>query len=172
MAASAALKVALAASLVTTLGLKLVFGGGVGIPISAQVSREVADHLATQGFQIRSQGEFGGRPATVLTAPGCELAVMNIAHQGWHEPTLREAMPSGYNLFFIYDGKAIEGTQPKWLPLLEYYVLKAVSYTGWSAPFKPMLAVVARPSCDFSGVDWTALPTFSFHRISLMPGRS
>lgn len=170
MAASLPFKVLLAVGIVATLGVKSLMSGGVQNPTGEDVAFSAARLLAAEGLAYIGPGQIGARPAVIFSGGGCRIAIIAVAHQGWHEAAVRQEVKADQKLWFVFDGVVYQDRQPTWQPMVHYYANKAMAYLGLNAPYPPVFAVVTDQGCTPGQFDWAKLPAVPFRRVGLIAG--
>lgn len=147
----------LAASLLLTLGVKLLWTRDAPAPDGALFVTKVEETLRAQGFRTeRVVRRFG----TLVRGArgGCRLMVGDYPANGmFAEPLEAESRGIGA-MRFVWRGEA-SAQAPKLRPLLEFYAKRELGRLGFHPERRPILAVAANPACDRMAVDWTALAT-------------
>jgi len=147
----------LAAVLLLTLGVKLLWTRDAPGPDDALFAAKAEETLRAQGFRTE---RVVRRFATIVHGArgGCRLMVGDYPPNGmFAEPLEVESRGIG-TMRFVWRGEA--GAQaPKLLPLLEYYAKRELGRLGFHPPRRPILAVAANPACAGLALDWTALAT-------------
>jgi len=160
-------KIALGLVLGVSLGLKLlVFGAGVMNPSEPDIASALKPFFERQGYSVVS-AEFAGRSALLAVRNECMMYVVPIAHQGWHQSTVRQAVGRNQTLWFAFEGNLSRDAQQRWRPLLTYYSTKIWAYVGANAGYPVALAIVAYDGCDVTQVDWRETPSVPYQRMRL-----
>lgn len=155
MTFSRGLRVTLAAALLLTLGLKLLWTREAPVPDAAVFVASAESLLQAQGFRTeRVVRRFG---TVVLGQRGpCRLLVGDYPPDGTlAEPLAAEARAVG-PLSYVWAGQAYERA-PKFRPLVEYYARREFGRLGIDIRRWPILAVATGPGCGGVRVDWTPL---------------
>lgn len=155
-------KIFLAVALTITLSAKLLNGGRVDNPSFDLVLSGAEKALVAQGYLSAGMTTFSGRKALLAGRGACFIYVVPVAHQGWHQETLRKGMAADQSLWFVFEGTLTAETQPEWRTLFGYYVQKSLRYAGFPATYHPVFGVVASRECNVSNVDWASLPAVPF----------
>jgi hypothetical protein len=167
VAASGTLKAFVAIALVLTIAPKLLISGAVGNPPEIEIVDAISPFFLKNGYAVANSVVFANRHALMIRKGICIAYVIPVAHQGWHQAGIRQAVSSSQRLWFEFDGKLTADEQQRWYPLFVYYVRKAIRYTGLPATYPPVLAVVADGECSFEALDWASLPSIQFHNSRL-----
>ena len=155
MKSSPGAKAALAAALVLTLGLKLLWTREAPVPDAALFVEQAEAALRSQGFATTRLVRRFGTVVTGQRGP-CRLLVGDYPPDGTlAEPLAAEARAVG-PLSWVWAGEAHERA-PKFRPLLNYYVRRELGRLGIDIRRWPILAVATGPGCGGIRVDWTPL---------------
>lgn len=147
----------LAAALLLTLGVKLLWTREARAPDDALFVATAERTLQAQGFRTeRVIRRFG---TIVLGTRGpCRLIVGDYPANGtMAEPLEVESRTIGPQSF-VWRGAA-SARPPKFWPLLEFYLKRELGRLGFHPDRHPILAVATAPACDGATIDWAPLAT-------------
>jgi hypothetical protein len=154
---SSRFRLILAASLLLTLGVKLLWTRDAPVPDDALFVATAEETLRAQGFRTdRIVRRFG----TIVRGArgGCRLMVGDYPANGmFAEPLAAESRGIG-TMRFVWRGE-VSAQAPKLRPLLEFYVKRELGRLGFRAERRPILAIAANAACAGVAIDWTALAT-------------
>lgn len=159
--------VILAVGLLTTLSIKTLFAASVLRPTNDVVASMAGEELSRQGYQVAGLGVFAGRIALLAGKDGCLIYLVPVSEQGWHQETVRKALSSDQSLSFLYKGELYPGDQPRWPPLLNFYVSLALSYMGMGPGFDPVYALISSNGCDLQSPKWNLLKSLPYRKESV-----
>lgn len=162
MAVSNSFKALTALVLAVTLAPKLLIGAVVSNPSYGIVVESFAPFFFEEGFQVAYPAQFAGKEALIAMKDDCFMHVVPVAHQGWHEATIRTSVRPDQKLWFEFEGRLTEQHQETVYPLIVYYARKAVRYLGINTDFPPVLAIVAEGSCSIELIKWDRRPRIPF----------
>jgi hypothetical protein len=152
---SARARLALAALLLLTLGLKLVWTRDAPAPDGALLVEQAEAVLRREGFATaRMARPFG----TVVTGNrgACRLMVGEYPPDGTLAEPLAVAARSIGPLAYIWAGETY-AQPPKLRPLTDFYVRRELGRLGISIRRWPILAVATGAGCGGVRPDWTPL---------------
>lgn len=160
-------RLVLAVGVLLSLSIKLLAIGGIENPHPGDVAATAESSLVAQGFASAGITEYAGRPSLLVNRGACLLYLIPVAPQGYNEATLSAKLAPGERLSFVFRGELYRDRQPRWAPLVNYYVSKAIRYSGWPARFWPVYGVVEVGDCARTTVEWSQLPAVAFRRHGL-----
>lgn len=158
-------KVFLAVGLVVSLGVKALVVGSVSNPSDREIVEAAMPFFERQGFQVMGPTSFAGRDALLAQRDDCLMYVIPVAHQGWHQATVRQSLDPTQKLAFVFEGRIAPAQQERWRPLLTYYLFKAARYTGVDLPYPPVFGLAMSGNCQVETLDWASMPRIAFHRL-------
>lgn len=161
MAASNSFKIVLAISLLVTVMPKLLLGAGVSNPSYSEIVKIIAPFFTAEGYEVTSPVDFAGKDALLAMKGDCLMYVIPVAHQGWHEATVRQSVGPSENLWFAFEGR-LKQRQDTYYPLSAYYINKSARYLGVDADYPPVLAIVTEGTCSIESIHWGGLPRIPF----------
>ncbi|WP_156886649.1 hypothetical protein [Rhizobium gallicum] len=167
MAAIRRFSLFLAIGLIATLSIKTFVAASVLRPNNEEIASAAGATLAGQGYQVAGLSSFSGRVALLAGQESCIMYFVPVSEQGWHQETVRKGLVDEQKLWFLFRGKLYADDQPRWPPLLGFYVSLALAYTGLGPGFEPVYAVVASRECDMAKVDWQAFKALPYRKESL-----
>lgn len=167
MGVSPQFKIAAALLIAATLAAKLLIAGGVQNPTDEEIAVAVQPFFEQQGFGAAGLGTFAGRPALILGRNNCLMYAVPVAHQGWHQATVRSGVTADQELWFVFDGNLRKDRQQRWYPLAKYYFDKALGYVGINLGYPPVLALVTSGDCGIQTVAWSKLSAIPFKSIRI-----
>lgn len=162
MAVSSSFKVLVVVSLVVTLIPKILIGAVVSNPTYGKVVELIAPFFVSQGFQVTYPAQFAGKEALIAMKDNCFMHVVPVAHQGWHQATVRNSVVPDQRLWFQFEGHLTEEEQETYYPLTIYYAKKAARHLGISVNFPPVLALITEGACSVQALNWNGLPEIPF----------
>lgn len=165
MAVSSSFKFGLGVLLVVTTIPKVLWGGGISNPEYAEIANTVTPFFIEEGFQVASEVKFAGMDALIAFRDECLMYVVPVAHQGWHQATIRQAVGPSQSLWFEFEGVIKEREQDTFYPLTVYYFSKAARYFGFKTNYPPVFAIVTEGNCSVKALNWRAFPAISFKKV-------
>ena len=87
---------------------------------------------------------------------GCRLLTVIAAPQGWHRDIIRRSASPGDVILFAFNGATYQD-QPTWLTWVHHYWRVLNSHVGRRLATRPVLGVVASPTCDLRDMPWREL---------------
>ena len=157
MTFSRGLRVTLAAALLLTLGLKLLWTREAPVPDAALFVTSAESLLQAQGFRTERVVRRFGTVVRGQRGP-CRLLVGDYPPDGTlAEPLAAEGRSVG-PFHYVWAGES-SAAAPKLAPLVEYYVKRELGRLGFRPARRPILAVAAGHGCGGVEVDWTPLAT-------------
>lgn len=159
---SKSFKVLLGVALAITLLPELTGNAWIANPADAQIVRGVRPFFDQQGFQVAGETRFAGREALLVGKDNCMIYAVPVAHQGWHQATVRQSTGTDQSLWFAFEGRVTKDRQSALRPLLTYYTLKSLRYLGLPTGYPPVLALVIDGGCTPWETDWSLVPTVPF----------
>jgi hypothetical protein len=150
-------RAALAAVLLLTLGVKLLWTRDAPAPDHALFVVTAEAILQGQGFRT---GRIVKRFGTIVRGErdACRLTVADYPADGTlAEPLEAESRGIG-PLRFVWAGEA-SLRAPKLRPLAEFYLKRELGRLGFHPARRPIIAVAANPACAGIALDWTPLTT-------------
>ena len=165
VAVSTQFRVFVTAGLMLSLGVKMLVVGSVSNPSDVEIVETTAPFFERHGFQVIAPTSFAGRDALLAQRDDCLIYATPVAHQGWHQATVRQSLGPTQTLSFVFEGRLTPYYQERWRPLLTYYLFKAARYTGLDLPFPPVFALVTSGTCKIEALNWASMPRIAFHRL-------
>lgn len=165
------------ARLSVSLLMALVLFGGVTLKILAIQRAEIDPNpfvvAAASGFLERRGFSILGRHQNLdLTLMGaqkaadCRMILASMAPQGWHGGAVRQMAGDGDELFFVFDG-AVFREQPATQARLQLYLSLFLRRLGFSAPYYPLLGVIADPACHADAYPWAELASITLRPVAM-----
>jgi hypothetical protein len=148
----------LAALAVVSVSLKVVAASSLPPPPASEASGAVTDLLKRGGFTIAADVEDVDFLTIFAHARHCDLRLAIVSPHGWHRNLVQRLAAPNEKVSFIFDG-AIFDQQPVWRTWLSFYVSRARHFLGFRAATKPVLAVLATPTCPIESLPWSEVAT-------------
>lgn len=159
MRSSRALKwLVLAVLLPLTLSWKVVARSTAGEQLTARdVQISVAEFLVRQHFGVSiSERMEEGRPTITASSGACRILVAKSPAVGWDRDQIRRYAEADDHVFVVFRGR-VYADQPTFLTVSDALWSRFRRELGFSVQPNPVLAVVARTSCDAEGLPWNQL---------------
>lgn len=159
---SGSFKLVLAVTLSLTALPKLLLGTGFSNPSSDEIVKAVGYVFERDGYNVTSPVQFAGKEALLAMKGGCIIYAVPVAHQGWHQATIRQSLAPTQSLWFEFQGRLTRDFQETIYPLSVYYIRKTLRYVGFDTKYPPVLALIADGSCSISELGWDRGPEIRF----------
>jgi len=151
------LKWVLVLALPLTLGSKLLARPDLSAPSEKDVQHRVAEFLVRQHFTVALLNQSGeGQPMLRAGAGACRMLVANSDPMAWNSDAIRRNATDADRTFVVFRGKTYKD-QPTWLTVPYFLWMRLQRELGLPARPAPLLAVIARPSCEAERVPWGEL---------------
>jgi hypothetical protein len=150
----------LAAALVVTLGLKLLYyDPGTAAAGEQDLGEAVTGFLVKAGFEPHVENR-SGRVFIHADAGECRMLISEATPQGWDRSSNEIwAKPVG-QLSYIFDG-AVHVQEPFLAPMLDRWWMRLRVKLGLSPNYHPVLAVAASDECAINALPWWELGRLS-----------
>ena len=158
---------AIAGFLVFSLGIKVAVGGGIVNPTDEQLALAAQRALEDQNFVSAGLTQIASRPALLMARDLCQIFIVPVAHQGWHDAVLKKITTDGWRLWYVFDGSATENAHSRFTPLISYYYKKTAAYVGFDVSYPLFYGVIASDACKIKELDWSYLQNVKYKRYSL-----
>jgi hypothetical protein len=141
-----------------TLGWKVAARSVAGEQLTERnVQAAVAEFLVRQHFDVSiSERAEEGKPAVVANSGACRLLVAKSPALGWDRDLIRRYADIEDRVFVVFRGR-IYSDQPTFLTVFDALLTRFRRELGFRVEPSPVLAVVARMSCDAERLPWEQL---------------
>ena len=151
-------KALLAGLVVISVSLKVVAASSLPPPPAREASEAVSAVLARQGFTVGANAADIDLLTVFAHARHCDLRLAVVSPHGWHRNLVRRLVAPDEKIVFVFDGKTYDD-QPVWRTWASFYEARVRQYLGLDAATKPVLAVLATPSCAIESLPWSEVAT-------------
>lgn len=145
----------LLAFLVLTLGWKVIARATPHKqPTDRNIQVQVAEFLARQHFSVSMlERAEQGKPAIAANSGSCRILVIKSPALGWDRDLVRRYADAGDQIFVVFQGRiyADQPTVRTAFDALWSRFLRELGFAKWPSP---VLAVVARTSCEADRLPW------------------
>lgn len=131
-------------------------------PTNEEMLAHVSYFLGERGFQDAGTFSFTGRPAGLFMRGECHLTVITVALQSWQEPSIRNQMSPGQDLWYVHGSDVIQDGFLHTGPLIKYYIQKIMRYVGLGGGFQPAFAILSQGDCAMMEIDWPNMSAMPF----------
>jgi hypothetical protein len=144
--------------LALTLGWKVVARSTAGEqPTERNIQVAVAEFLVRQHFSVSmSERAEEGKPAIAASSGSCRMIVVKSPALGWDRDMIRRYADTEDRTFVVFRGR-IYSDQPTFLTVFDALWSRFRRELGIRVWPNPVLAVVARISCDAERLPWDQL---------------
>jgi hypothetical protein len=141
-----------------TLGWKVAARSVAGEqPTDRNVQAAVAEFLIRQHFGVSiSERAEEGKPTVVANSGSCRILVAKSPALGWDRDLIRRYADVEDRVFVVFRGR-IYPDQPTFLTVFDALLTRFRRELGFRVEPSPVLAVVARMSCDAERLPWDQL---------------
>jgi hypothetical protein len=141
-----------------TLGWKVAARSVAGEqPTERNVQAAVAEFLVRQHFGVSiSERAEEGKPSVVANSGSCRILVAKSPALGWDRDLIRRYADVEDRVFVVFRGR-IYSDQPTFLTVFDALLTRFRRELGFRVEPSPVLAVVARMSCDAERLPWDQL---------------
>jgi hypothetical protein len=141
-----------------TLGWKVVARSSAGEqPTERNVQVAVAEFLVRQHFSVSmSERIEEGKPAIAASSGSCRMLVAKSPALGWDRDLIRRYADAEDRIFVVFRGQ-IYSDQPAFLTVFDALWSRFRRELGFKVWPNPVLAVVARMSCEAERLPWDQL---------------
>ena len=141
-----------------TLGWKVAARSAAGEqPTDRNVQAAVAEFLVRQHFGVSiSERAEEGKPTVVANSGSCRMLVAKSPALGWDRDLIRRYADAEDQIFAVFRGR-IYSDQPTFLTVFDALLTRFRRELGFRVEPNPVLAVVARMSCDAERLPWDQL---------------
>ena len=138
-----------------TLGWKVAARSVAGEqPPERNVQAAVAEFLVRQHFGVSiSENAEEGKPSVVANSGSCRILVAKSPALGWDRDVIRRYADAEDRVFVVFRGR-IYSEQPTFLTVFDALLTRFRRELGFKVERSPVLAVVARMSCDAERLPW------------------
>ncbi len=157
----------LAVSLGFLLLVKSFSYGTVSNPTPQEILTHVEPYWSSRGFTIVEGLHIGGREAMLAGRDACQIYIVPVAPQGWHQAALRQSLDESQSLWYVFEGKITRDEQLRWRPMLNYYASKALRNVGFDVNYSPVIALVTNGECEIENLDVANIPSVPFDTRTL-----
>lgn len=138
---------ALALVLIVSLSLKALVLTGTAAAKPEVAWSDIATLLEHQGFQTHYQPAVDHDLTWVSGRAGtCSVQVTEVDPQGWHQSLVAQVAQDN-RLLYIFAGEVFSA-QPTMRSRIDYYINKLGRYVGMDIRHRPVLALIASPTCE------------------------
>jgi hypothetical protein len=147
---------------VGALLLVLALTGGASLKIAAARTRApevdhrgaISQFLKQNGYTLTDSGdEVGSAKIRAVADLDCQVEVVQARTQGWDQHAIRHASGPDDNFFVVFQGTTYD-RYPTWLIMSHRYWDRARRHVGFAEPARPVLAVIASPTCSIRDLPW------------------
>lgn len=144
--------------LAVTLGWKVVARSSATTQQSDRdIQAQVAEFLVRQHFGISlSEQVEEGKPLISATSGVCRLLIAKSPALGWDRDLIRQYADAEDHLFVVFRGH-IYSHQPTFITVFDALSARVRRELGFNGQASPVLAVVAKPSCEAERLPWDQL---------------
>lgn len=148
----------LIAFLAVTLGWKVVArSAATNQRTDRDIQAEVAEFLIRQHFGISvSEQVEEGKPLISATSGICRLLVAKSPALGWDRDLIQQYADANDHRFVVFRGH-IYPEQPTFITVFDALSARFRRELGFNGQANPVLAVVAKPSCEAERLPWDQL---------------
>jgi len=141
-----------------TLGWKVVARSTAGEqPTERNIQVAVGEFLVRQHFGVSiSERVEEGRPAILASSGSCRVLVAKSPALGWDRDLIRRYADAEDRIFVVFRGR-IYSDQPSFLTVFDALLTRFRRELGFRVQPNPVLAVVAKMSCDAERLPWDQL---------------
>ncbi|HJS84356.1 MAG TPA: hypothetical protein VJ779_02735 [Acetobacteraceae bacterium] len=160
MAASLTFRSLVALLLVVSVGIKLTIRSqpshGAVPATESPATGAVAAFLDRHGFRVNEADSRPESPVVFADAGTCRLLAVLAAPEGWHRELVRRLASPDDQVFFVFDG-TVYPNQPVWRTWIHHIWGELNRYIGLTPSSRPVVGVIASPSCDLRNMPWREL---------------
>ena len=144
--------------LAATLGWKVVARSAVGDqPSERDIQGQVAEFLARQHFGVSVSDQVeDGKPSIAASSGSCRMLVAKSPALGWDRDLIRRYAEPDDHLFVVFRGH-VYADQPTFLTVFDALWSRFRRELGLRVEANPVLAVVAKTSCQAERLPWDQL---------------
>jgi hypothetical protein len=144
--------------LAITLGWKVVARSAVGDqPTERDIQVQVAEFLVRQHFGVSvSEHLEEGRPSISASSGPCRMLIAKSPPLGWDRDLIRRYAEADDRVFVVFQGH-VYADQPTFLTVFDSLWSRFRRELGSNVQASPVLAIVARPSCEAEQLPWNRL---------------
>lgn len=147
--------------LLAALGPRLAYADSIGSADSDRVLTDIAATLQRAGFTTRLEDRE--RIDNIAAArSGCAL-IATAETRGSRLTLLAANQPSHWRQHLFFKGREVTA-YPRWQLTLNAYLQQQLGRIGISYAYRPMVVVVAEPTCDLRGVTFADVMIRPAHR--------
>jgi len=147
---------ALTLLLVVTIGWKVVARSTVSDqPSERDIQAKVAEFLARQHFNVSvSERVEEGKPSVAASSGACRMLVARSPVIGYDRDLVRQYAQPDDHVFVVFRGH-VYTDQPTFLTVFDALWSRFRRELGMRVETHPVLAVVAKASCEAERLPWT-----------------
>lgn len=160
-------RVTLAASLGLLLLVKSFSYATVSNPTHHEIMMHVEPYWSSRGFTVVRGLQIGGREGMLAGKGECQIYIVSVAPQGWHQAALKQSLDRSQSLWYVFEGNITRGEQLRWQPMLRYYASKALRNIGFDVNYSPVIALVTSGQCPIERMDVENIPSVPFDTRTL-----
>ena len=149
---------ALVLLLIVTIGWKVVARSTVADqPTERDIQTKVAEFLARQHFKVSvSEQVEESKPSVAASSGSCRMLVARSPAIGYDRDLVRQYAQPDDHVFVVFRGH-IYTDQPTFLTVFDALWSRLRRELGMTVETNPILAVVAKPSCEAERLPWAEL---------------
>ena len=126
-------------------------------PTERNIQVAVAEFLARQHFDVSMLERVEeGKPAIAASSGSCRILVAKSPALGWDRDLIRRYADAEDRIFVVFRGR-IYSDQPTFLTVFDALSSRFQHELGFKASPNPVLAIVARTSCEAERLPWDRL---------------
>jgi hypothetical protein len=126
-------------------------------PTERTIQAAVAEFLVRQHFNVSIAERIEeGKPAIAANSGSCRILVAKSPALGWDHDLIRRYADADDRIFVVFRGR-IYSDQPTFLTVFDALSSRFRHELGLRALPNPVLAVVARTTCDAERLPWDQL---------------
>lgn len=154
MKSSRGFKFLLSATLVFTLGCKLLLRPAASGEGAMSPQSQLAEFLTRQHFSVSVvEHPADGQPSVVASTGVCRISAFRSPAMGSDRDLVRRlALPTD-EVFVVYRGK-IYNEQPTWLTVSDFLWARALRELGISSTERAVYAIISPKNCSVSRLPW------------------
>jgi hypothetical protein len=126
-------------------------------PTERNIGVPVAEFLVRQHFSVSISERFEeGRLAIAANSGSCRMLVVESSALGWDRDQIRRYADAEDRVFVVFRGR-VYSDQPTFRTVFDALSTRFRRELGFRVWPNPVLAVVARMSCEAEGLPWDQL---------------
>lgn len=157
MKSSPGFKFLLSATLILTLGGKLLLRPAASGEGAVSPQSRLAEFLSRQHFNVSIPEQAAdGQPSIVASTGVCRISAFRSPAMGSDRDLVRRLASPADEVFVVYRGK-IYNEQPTWLTVPDFLWARALRELGISSTERAVYAIISPKSCNASRLPWEEL---------------